>query len=277
MHESGGFRFDREVWGPTPAQERYDIRADLGNTPARDGDGKLYRGRTAMQLTGKANYRSFHEWCVRQGYHPPDFVADPDKVNTDPWEGLVPIWYWSTRDLNRWADQNDIETITKRINGGKNGLAERIEYFGRLALVVCGYGVSSDEVRRFQQVNGLAVDGDIGPKTRAALFKVLLARSGSSKDKTLRSAPVVEERVVETAKPVVPVAVDKEVKEKANIGAWFSGVAGVIGGLGSWLANANPQTIAILLLAGAVCACIILFGGAWIVRRVKAIRQEIEA
>jgi putative chitinase len=41
-HESGDFRYDREIWGPTPAHARYDTRADLGNTPALDGDGKKY-------------------------------------------------------------------------------------------------------------------------------------------------------------------------------------------------------------------------------------------
>lgn len=80
MHESGDFRYDREIWGPTPAQERYDTRADLGNTPQVDGDGKKYMGRTAMQLTGKANYTSFHEWCEGKGLNPPDFVAKPDLV-----------------------------------------------------------------------------------------------------------------------------------------------------------------------------------------------------
>jgi putative chitinase len=77
MHESGDFRYDREIWGPTPAQSRYDSRADLGNTPALDGDGdgKKYLGRTAMQLTGKANYQAFMDWCQAKGLNPPDFVS----------------------------------------------------------------------------------------------------------------------------------------------------------------------------------------------------------
>ena len=48
MHESGDFRYDREIWGPTAAQQRYDTRTDLGNTPEKDGDGYRYRGRTGM-------------------------------------------------------------------------------------------------------------------------------------------------------------------------------------------------------------------------------------
>jgi putative chitinase len=217
MHESGYFHFDAEVWGPTPAQARYDTRTDLGNTPEKDGDGYLYRGRGPIQLTGKANYAAFGDWCHNRGYHPPDFVAKPDLINSDPWEGLVAIWYWSSRNLNRWADQNDIETITKKINGGKNGLADRIDCFGRLALVMCGYGVDAANVRRYQQAKGLAVDGDVGPKTRAALFKDLVAMSSAADRAVVRAAPVVELATLE--KPVVPASVDKEVRQKTN---WLS-------------------------------------------------------
>lgn len=194
MHESGAFKWDEEIWGPTPAQARYDIRTDLGNTPERDGDGKLYMGRTAGQLTRKSNYGQFRDWCRQQGYDPPDFVAKPDLVNTDQWEGLVPIFYWSTRNLNRAADQNDIETMTKVWNGGKNGLADRIDNYSRLALVVLGYGVGEDKVRRFQLESGLDVDGDAGPKTRAAFHTRLVALGGAQAE-GVRSAPVVEEKL----------------------------------------------------------------------------------
>ena len=53
MHESGSFKYDKEIWGPTAAQKRYEGRADLGNTQA--GDGKRFMGRSAMQLTGRYN------------------------------------------------------------------------------------------------------------------------------------------------------------------------------------------------------------------------------
>ena len=93
-HESGGFKHDREVWGPSPAQKRYDTRTDLGNSAALDGDGFKFRGRTGIQITGLHNVRAFRDWCKDQGLMPPDFVSDPDKLNNDPWEGLGPIWFW---------------------------------------------------------------------------------------------------------------------------------------------------------------------------------------
>lgn len=77
MHKSGDFRYDLEIWVPTPAQQRYDTRTDLGNTPERDGDGHRYRGRTGMQHTGKYNYRQFRDWCRAAGLAYPDFVEDP--------------------------------------------------------------------------------------------------------------------------------------------------------------------------------------------------------
>ncbi|MDM9629550.1 peptidoglycan-binding protein [Rhizobium sp. S152] len=269
MHESGDFRYDREVWGPTPAQQRYDTRVDLGNTPAADGDGKIYMGRTAMQITGKANYRAFTEWCRSHAMNCPDFVRMPDAVNTDPWEGLGPLWFWDRNNLNRWADQGDIETITKRINGGINGLADRVDHYVRLALVVLGY--KADGVRQFQANANLDVDGDAGPKTRAALHTALLGLSGAStKMAAFSAAPVVEE------KPVVPVAVEQTVKKKFNILGWaasaFSG-----GGL-SLAAFAGFDWRALLVILGFVTVLVVggLFLRQWIIAAIKDIRQAVE-
>ncbi len=108
MHESGDFRYDRELWDPTPAQQRYDIRADVGNTPQKDGDGYLYRGRTGMQLTGKDNYRRFRDWCRTAG------LDCPTRQGSGRSMGMVALFYWDTRGLKRWADEGDAETITKR-------------------------------------------------------------------------------------------------------------------------------------------------------------------
>ena len=173
-HESGLWRYDAEVWGPTAAQKRYDTRTDLGNTAAADGDGFLYRGRGPIQITGRSNYRAFTAWARALDPQAPDFVANPDAVLTDPWEGLGPIWYWDKHDLNRYADNGDLLTITKRINGGTNGLADRQAQYTRAGLVLLGYAPA--DVRAFQRSHGLTVDGKAGPATRAAIHAELLKR-----------------------------------------------------------------------------------------------------
>ena len=171
-HESGLWRYDAEVWGPTSAQKRYDTRTDLGNTAAADGDGFLYRGRGPIQITGRANYREFTAWARALDPQAPDFVANPDAVLTDPWEGLGPIWYWDTRNLNSYADNGDLLTITKRINGGTNGLDDRQTQYVRAGLVLLSFAT----IKQFQAHVGLAVDGIAGPQTRSAIHAELLKR-----------------------------------------------------------------------------------------------------
>lgn len=240
-HESAGFRYDKEIWGPTPAQKRYDTRTDLGNTKARDGDGKKYAGRTTLQITGKANYRAYRDWCRSMGFECPDFVKSPEKVNEDPWEGLAAIWYWETRHLNKYADRNDIEMITRRINGGLNGYADRLNYYTRAALVLMGYDVTRKNIkasiRSVQQkatprIYDGAVDGIDGPKTRAALHKVLVAMGGDFSE-TIHASPVVHH--VETKVAVAPVAAEKPTKGVLGlIGMAGTSVAGLVTGLDGW-------------------------------------------
>lgn len=226
LHESAEFRYDKEVWGPTPAQKRYDTRTNLGNTAAVDGDGFLYRGRAGIQVTGKANYTAFRDWC-RANISPdaPDFVADPDAILSDPWEGLAPIWYWSTRNLNKYADSGDTEMIRRRINGGTNGLAECLDLYTKVALVMLGF--KPDDIKAFQagaKGDGLykgEVDGLDGPQTRSALHMALAAMS----DTKVTAAPVVETKV----EPVTPPALDKPLTQTA--GFWERIIQ--IGGLGS--------------------------------------------
>lgn len=173
-HESARWAYDREIWGNTPAQVRYDTRTDLGNSPARDGDGYLYRGRTGIQITGKANYRAFRDWCAGQGLNPPDFVASPEAVLSDPWEGLGPVWYWATcrrkgMSLNDLSDRGDDEAVTRAINGGVNGLSDRLACTLRAGLILVG----QPSVVAFQRANQLTPDGAPGPITRGMLHKRL--------------------------------------------------------------------------------------------------------
>lgn len=268
MHESGDFRYDREIWGPTPQQSRYDTRSDLGNTPAVDGDGKRYMGRTTMQLTGKANYQAFHDWCEEKRFNPPDFVANPDLINSDPWEGLVPLWYWDNHNLNHFADQGDIETITKRINGGMNGFDDRAAHFARLALVVLG--LKPSQIREFQASKGLVADGDVGPKTRAALHAELLALSGATPALGFVSAPVVAD------KPVVPAAVETQVKKKFSLLGWLGGL-GTGSGIGlSFLGGMDWRAILAIGAFALVAFLLALLLRHWIIAAVKDIRRAVE-
>ncbi|MFD1809268.1 glycoside hydrolase family 19 protein [Gemmobacter lanyuensis] len=166
--------------GATPAQARYDTRADLGNTPARDGDGYLYRGRGPIQITGKANYRQYRDWCRGIGQPAPDFVAQPDMVLLDPWEGIAPIWYWETRGLNRLADANNLDGITRAINGGDNGQVDRRDRYVRAALVLLGYGPT--QIREFQRAWSIGADGIAGPTTRATLHAALTDQPPSNSE-----------------------------------------------------------------------------------------------
>ncbi|MBX5112672.1 glycoside hydrolase family 19 protein [Rhizobium lentis] len=271
MHESGDFRYDREIWGPTPAQKRYDTRTDLGNTLAIDGDGKKYAGRGPIQLTGAANVKAFHNWCDNRGLNPPDFVANPDLINTDPWEGLSALYYWDSHNLNRWADQGDIETITKKINGGMNGFADRVDHLARLSLVVLGY--APDAIRQFQSASGLSADGDIGPKTRAALHKALLASDGVPMAAAgIMAAPVVEEKVV------VPQAVEGVVKKKFSLLGWVGSAFGGGGGLGlAALTGFDWRALLVIIVAALAVAIGGLVLRHYIIAAIKDIRSAVES
>jgi len=115
-HESGEFRFRAEI----ASGEAYQGRADLGNL--QPGDGQRYKGRGLIQLTGRANYGEYGRAIGREA----ELLAQPDLVATDT-EMCVDVagWFWAKRGLNRFADADDLTTVTLRINGGSNGLDDR--------------------------------------------------------------------------------------------------------------------------------------------------------
>lgn len=124
-HESGGFRYCREVWGPTPAQSRYEGREDLGNT--EPGDGATYLGRGLIQLTGRYNYREMTQLLRKAGFaDAPNFEVHPAELESPKWAALSACAFWDSRGCNRFADNGDFETLTRRINGGLNGFQDRV-------------------------------------------------------------------------------------------------------------------------------------------------------
>lgn len=132
-HESGNLRYTREIWGPTAQQRRYDpittLSGRLGNT--QPGDGARYMGRGLIQMTGRANYRMCTERMAKllDGAEVPDFEQLPDLLERPDWAALSAALYWRTKGLNRFADSGDFAELTRRINGGYNGLAHRQHLF----------------------------------------------------------------------------------------------------------------------------------------------------
>ena len=116
-HESGQLQWVREIWGPTAQQAGYEGRADLGNTVK--GDGSKYRGRGLIQITGRANYAACGEALGL------DLLSKPELLEQPQYAAMSAAWFWSTRGLNTLADQSEFVKITRRINGGLNGLADR--------------------------------------------------------------------------------------------------------------------------------------------------------
>lgn len=116
-HESGGLVWVREIWGPTPAQSRYEGRLDLGNT--EPGDGKRFMGRGLIQITGRANY----EVCGRALDLPLD--TQPELLEEPRNAARSAGWFWWEHGCNALADSGQFQLLTRRINGGLNGLPDR--------------------------------------------------------------------------------------------------------------------------------------------------------
>lgn len=140
--ESGRLRYAEEIWGPTPTQERYEGREDLGN--ARPGDGRRYRGRGLLQVTGRANYRRLTT-RLRAGPYPdaPDFELDPDALALPLWAAVSACDWWAAHDCSRYADDWEIARLSRLINRGNaraelaaNHEAERIDACDRARTVL---------------------------------------------------------------------------------------------------------------------------------------------
>lgn len=95
----------------------------MGNGPESSGDGYRYSGKGAIQLTGKSNYSAFANYIGMGLDEIVEYLITP--------EGAVDsaAWFWTTNNLNHWSDLQDVVTVTKKINGGTNGLEERTHLF----------------------------------------------------------------------------------------------------------------------------------------------------
>lgn len=121
-HESASFTYTEEI----DSGKAYEGRVDLGNT--KTGDGVRFKGRGLIQLTGRNNYSHYGKYANL------GLLTKPNEkiISNTPLYALdVSLWFWSQRRLNRFADKDDIRTITQRVNGGLNGFSDRKLYLSR--------------------------------------------------------------------------------------------------------------------------------------------------
>lgn len=126
-HETGGFVFTKEIGGKeycSKYEPSTNIGKMLGNTEI--GDGYKYKGRGPIQISGRKNYVLYGCAIDKNLVDNPDLLLDVDV-------GIhVACEYWKKNNLNVLADKGDIIAITKKINGGLNGLKEREHYYSIL-------------------------------------------------------------------------------------------------------------------------------------------------
>lgn len=127
-HESGSLVYVKELGGPSYFA-KYDGRKDLGNM--QPGDGAKFCGRGLIQVTGRTNYRSVSQAL----FGDERLLFSPELLEKPEWAAKSAVWFWTTRNLNALADADRFTDLTKKINGGTNGLEDRKARY-RLALSV---------------------------------------------------------------------------------------------------------------------------------------------
>jgi putative chitinase len=164
-HESAEYRYMEEIADGSA----YEGREDLGNV--QPGDGPRFKGHGPIQITGRANHRACGQWLGI------DAEANPLLLTQPRYGTAAAVWFWTIGngkiDLNMLADRGWFITATRIINGGVNGLADRLTYWRRhrelLGLPWRDPNEERLEIIRFQQHHGLAADGIAGPKTLAVV------------------------------------------------------------------------------------------------------------
>jgi len=123
-HESAEMRYTKEI-ASGAAYDTGRLAQRLGNTPQADGDGQRYKGRGLIQITGRANYEAYKKNCGFDVVNYPDLLCQPVGAIKSS------MWFWKTHGLNQLADKDFFMEITKKINGGTNGLTARRKYLIR--------------------------------------------------------------------------------------------------------------------------------------------------
>jgi putative chitinase len=124
LHESGCFLYFEEI----ASGIAYEGRKDLGNI--QKGDGVKFKGRGLIQITGKSNYTAISKDLGV------DFINNPKLLSNDKYGVLSAGWYWNKKNLNLYADKDDIKNITRIINGGYNGLEDRVKWYNKCKLII---------------------------------------------------------------------------------------------------------------------------------------------
>lgn len=128
-HESAGLRYMAEI----ASGAAYEGRRDLGNI--HPGDGRRFKGRGPIQVTGRANYTAVSRWAHGRNLVPsPTFFVDhPAELASDRYGFIGPVWYWTVAraSINSLCDRGDVRGVTRLINGGYNGLADRLARWTR--------------------------------------------------------------------------------------------------------------------------------------------------
>jgi len=125
-HESGSLKYCREI----ASGSAYEGRKDLGNI--QKGDGVKFKGRGLIQITGRSNYA---ETSKALGV---DLITNPALLELPENAVQSACWWWKSHGLNELADKEDFRKITRIINGGYNGLADREAIYARAKKVLCG-------------------------------------------------------------------------------------------------------------------------------------------
>ena len=162
LFESGSLKYTEEL----ASGAAYEGNKGLGNT--QRGDGRRYKGRGLIQITGKYNYNRYGKFA---GF---DAVAHPERLATLPYAVDSAGWFWAhgtPHNLNGIADKDNVVLITRLINGGHNGLASR-----KMRLGMAKGAIEALGAKRVQQALNaigsyptLLVDGDLGPRTTSII------------------------------------------------------------------------------------------------------------